>query len=284
MRNRVNLLIRTTKENYYSEYFSPQLSQKDLWKRLKSSGVNASSERQTITVTPNEINESFLRNYKDNTTSCGSQTNFQWNSFNFRIVDEAEVINALFEVKSNAVGLDELPLKFLKIILPLIISPIRYVFNRIIISGKFPRAWKMAKIIPVQKKPRNDSLENLRPISILPSLSKVFEKILKKQICNYITDNNLLTPFQSGYRPNHSTKTVMLKILDDIGFILDQGSSAEAKGLLDFSKAFDRISHSVLCRKLLNNFGFSSDSVSLIKSYLQGRVQTVYNNIQTFYL
>lgn len=200
-----------------------------------------------------------------------------WNSFSFHAVDEAEIINALFDIKSNAVGLDGVPLKFLKLLLPLIIKPVTHIFNSIIITNTFPKSWKNAKILPIKKKSKENSLENLRPISILPGLSKVFEKLLKNQMCFYINENNLLSPHQSGYRPKHSTKTVILKVVDDIGIMLDKGNSAILM-LLDFSKAFDTISHGILCRKLQHNFGFSCDAVLLIKSYLSNRFQAVHVN------
>lgn len=87
----------------------------------------------------------------------------------------------------------------------------------------------------------------------------------------------MLSCYQSGYRAKHSTKTVMLKVLDDIGIILDQGKPVLLV-LLDFSKAFDTVSHSIMCRKLRQIYGFSFDAVNLIKSYLENRFQTVLNN------
>lgn len=130
--------------------------------------------------------------------------------------------------------------------------------------------------MPIKKKSKKNSLENLRLISVVPGLSKVFEKLSKNQMCFYINENNLLSPHQSGYRPKHSTKTVILKVIDDIGIMLDKGKSAILM-LLDFSKAFDTISHGNLCRKLQHNFGFSCDAV-ILKSYLSNRFQAVHVN------
>lgn len=87
----------------------------------------------------------------------------------------------------------------------------------------------------------------------------------------------MLSKCQSGYRPGHSVKTAMIKICDDIGLALDRGNSV-IMILLDFSKAFDTISHSLLCKKLQNNFNFYKDAVDLISSYLKNRKQAVFSN------
>lgn len=117
----------------------------------------------------------------------------------------------------------------------------------------------------------------MRPISILCALSKVFERLLKSQICRFVEQNKLISSFQSGYRPKHSSKTAMLKIFDDVGFVLDNGKPVVLI-LLDYSKAFDTISHKILCRKLRHNFNFSMHATNLIESYLKDRTQTVFSN------
>lgn len=111
----------------------------------------------------------------------------------------------------------------------------------------------------------------------MSGLSKAFERIVKKQICTYVNENRLLSPHQSGYRPAHSTKTAMLKVIDDIGVVLDEGN-AVIMILLDYSKAFDTIAHSNLCQKLSSKFGFTEPAVDLIRSYLSNRHQAVFHN------
>lgn len=141
----------------------------------------------------------------------------------------------------------------------------------------FSQVLKQPKVIPIKKKPLLNSIQNLRPISILCVLSKAFEALLKKQVCEHVEEYNLLTRFQSGYRSKHSTKTAMMKVLDDIGIVLDNGKPVVLV-LLDFSKAFDTICHTKLCTKLQTNFGFSFEATQLVYSYLSERFQCVYNN------
>jgi Reverse transcriptase (RNA-dependent DNA polymerase) len=111
-------------------------------------------------------------------------------------------------VKSNAVGLDGIPLKFLKLILPGIISPVAHIFNK-------------TKIVPVAKVKDPCWLKDYRPISILPALSKALEKIMKDQIVLFCNERGLLNRYQSGFRSGQSTTTALLKITDDIGMDMD---------------------------------------------------------------
>jgi hypothetical protein len=132
-------------------------------------------------------------------------------------------------------------------------------------------------VIPIAKKSHPVKLEDFRPISILPAMSKILEIILKNQMTSYFLTENLLTDCQSGFRSGHSTTTALVKIVDDLTLKLESGEMA-ALILLDFSKAFDRINHDLLITKLKNRFGFSKSALALIKSFLSNRKQRVISN------
>ena len=100
-------------------------------------------------------------------------------------------------------------------------------------------AWKLAKVIPVAKKSGG-----YRPISLLPFLSKIMEKIMVSQINEFIASQNLLNELQSGFRKRHSCKTAILKVVDDLTKIIDSKQVA-ALILIDFTKAFDTVKHSI---------------------------------------
>jgi hypothetical protein len=117
-------------------------------------------------------------------------------------------------------------------------------------------------------------LSDLRPISILPALSKCLETLLKNQIVGFVSSRSLLSPFQSGYREGHSTGSAVLRVVDDVASAMDKGH-VSVLVLLDFSKAFDSVSHSRLCSKLQSFFSFSPGAVALVRSYLSGRSQRV---------
>ena len=188
-----------------------------------------------------------------------------------------EVLNAINKIKTNAMGLDEIPLRFIKLLLPLLIPYITYVFNKILSSSEYPTAWKDAKIIPVHKKSSTFQANDFRPISILPALSKALETIMKTQISSYLSENNLLCSVQSGFRRYHSTESALLNVTSDVRLNTDL-KHISLLLLLDFSKAFDTVNHNLLCSKLKNNFKFSSSAIKLIKSYLCDRRQCVIMN------
>lgn len=193
-----------------------------------------------------------------------------------RRLSDADVVEALLSVKSNAIGLDGINAKFIKLSLPVILPYITHIFNTILTTSVFPTEWKKAKIVPVPKKP-NCNLSEYRPIAILPFLSKVFEKALLAQIQKHLYDKKLLSSRQSGFRSKRSCKTALLFVVDEIRKGLDS-KELTFLTLLDFSKAFDTVNHSLLCAKLINHFSFSSQSAKLIHSYLVGRQQSVVVN------
>lgn len=161
--------------------------------------------------------------------------------------------------------------------LPLILPLIKHLFNTIIFTSIFPKAWKKIKVIPIKKKSSSCSVNNLRPISLLSALSKAFEKLIKFQLSDHVNRFDLLHPLQSGFRKGHSTDTALIKVHDDLARCIDRRGVAVLL-LIDFSKAFDRVSHVKLLNKLTSSFGLSLTAVSLLDSYLRDRFQTVFHN------
>jgi Reverse transcriptase (RNA-dependent DNA polymerase) len=147
----------------------------------------------------------------------------QSDHFIFRTVSFCDVKKAIRSVKSNAVGLDGIPLKFIKLLLPGKISPVAHIFNKTISSKTFPSAWKVPKIAPVAKVKDPCWLKDYRPISILPALSKALEKIMKDQIVLFCNERGLLNRYQSGFRSGHSNTTALLKITDELGMDIGYG-------------------------------------------------------------
>lgn len=273
LRNKVTQFVNKAKSNYMSSTFVSTSSSKELWKKLKKLNVISSDHSAKFNNSSDEINTYFGGNFtRDPMLSSIPPLNSQ--GFAFSPCTELEVFNAISSISSNAVGMDGLPLRFIKLILPSVITPITYLFNLFISTATFPRAWKIAKIIPIRKNPAGSSLNNLRPISILCSLSKAFEKILKAQVQAYIERNNFLSPYQSGFRSGHSTISALLKVHDDLHKFIDKKGIGFLL-LIDFSKAFDKVSHVKLLHKLSYQFNFSRNAIYLIQSYLKLRTQVV---------
>lgn len=192
--------------------------------------------------------------------------------FVFQRVPEEVVLNAIHSVKSEAIGLS-----FIKLLLPVISGIVTSLFNKVLASSTFPSAWKNAMVLPVAKKCRSQSCSEYRPISILPALSKALETVIKNQIMEHVTANSLLFDFQSAYRDFHDTSTALLHVTQWVHQAFER-QEIVLLVLLDFSKAFDSVSHSLLCSKLGRRFGFSECAVSLIESYLSHRHQSVWIN------
>jgi hypothetical protein len=133
---------------------------------------------------------------------------------------------------------------------------------------------KMSKILPIPKIPNPGELRDYRRISVLPSLSKALGVVMRDQMIRFIDGNRLLSPYQSGFRSGHSTATVLLKITNDIQRDCDW-RLVMLLLLLDFSKAFDIVRHSLLLKKLslFFKFGGNGNAVALIGSYLSDRFQ-----------
>lgn len=284
LRNIANRVCRDAKRSYFNHLFPPNSSQKTIWKNLSVLGV----VDRTITThnfKPDEINEQFTlaQSVISNIVFSDPVSHYNHSLLNtldelsFRGVATEEVYYAISCIKSNAMGLDGVCPKFLNLILPGIIQVITHIFNNILTTSVFPSDWKKAKVIPIPKKTKIETVDDLRPISILPFLSKVLEKLIELQISKFIEANKLLNPHQSGFRKSHSTSTALLKVHSDLLRQLDN-KKACVLVLLDFSKAFDTVPHILLLHKLRHNFNFSELAVKLISSYLLNRSQVVYCN------
>ena len=150
------------------------------------------------------------------------------------------------------------------------------IFNQSIRSGIFPREWKCAKVIPLFKEGNHSDLNNYRPISIVPIVAKVFERIIYDQVCSYLTENNLISSQQSGFRSLHSTVTALLEATNNWTFNVDKGS-VNAVVFLDLKNAFDTVDHTILLSKLFQ-YGICGIAYEWFRSYLDNRNQQCFVN------
>ncbi len=155
--------------------------------------------------------------------------------------------------------------------------PVCHIFNCSLRDGIFPRAWRAAKVIPIIKDNKNAfNGSNCRPISILPVLSKILERIVFDQILIYFTSNRIDSIYQHAYKRGHSTATALSQMTEEWLSHMDNRKIIGAV-LIDFSTAFDLIDHKVLLAKLCA-YGFKLNTMGWVKSYLYSRMQCIYFN------
>ena len=144
------------------------------------------------------------RNFTDYITKTTS-------SFKFQTVSETNVYKLLSSLNPcKSTGIDKIPAKIIRISAPIIANSLTRIFNTAIYSETVPPEWKLARVIPLHKNGPRNMLNNYRPISILPIVSKVFEKVLYGQLYDYFVVNNLLSQNQFGFRQFHSTASALL--------------------------------------------------------------------------
>ena len=192
------------------------------------------------------------------------------NNFSFCCISQLDVLECFHNIRSNAIGLDNLHPVFVKSLLPFLLPYITYIFNNILTKSVYPESWKIAKIIPIRK-----SNNDFRPIAILSYLSKVFEIVMYRQINEFFIRSKFFTDKQSGYRSKRNCTTALIDVVEDIREKVDNSEIAFLL-LLDHSKAFDTIDHKTLCHKLINLYNIGPSAVKLIFSYLNGRSQSIF--------
>ena len=198
------------------------------------------------------------------------QEGYSDNNFSFNPICESNMQNIINNIDSSkSYQKENIPPKILKDNVDICTMVLSSDFNKCIYNGTFPDNLKHADITPTFKKSERLHKINYRPISILPTLSKVYEKLLYFQIYNYF--NGIFSKYLCGFRKGQSTQHSLLYMLECLKNALDRGLCTGIL-LTDLSKAFDCISHDLLIAKL-HAYGFSKVSLNLINNYLCDRIQ-----------
>ena len=184
-------------------------------------------KRKTLEADTNELNKYFNQTGKRLTTTkphsndelknlIGSFPD-ENNGFQQQTVSCDDVEQCLRLLRNDcSTGHDNIPAMFIKPVVEYLISPRTFVLNNYMAANNFPDAWKTAKISPIPKIIQPVELKDYRPVSILPVLSKVYEKLVLQQLAVFIERESVYHQYQSGYRKNHSTASLLLKLHDDI--------------------------------------------------------------------
>ena len=172
------------------------------------------------------------------------------NSLSLFLTDPEEIIRVVskFPNKSSS-GFDGIPMHLMKSSIACVAEPISKIVNCTLQTGIFPELLKIAKVCPVFKDGESSLFTNYRPISVLPSFSKIFEKIVANRLLTYLEKNRILSPYQFGFRKNHSTFMAIADMYDKISSATDENKFSIGI-FIDLSKAFDTINHSILFKNL----------------------------------
>ncbi len=174
---------------------------------------------------------------------------------------------------SKSCGFDNISPKVIKAVINDISTVLCHIFNLSFNMGTVPVGLKTAKVSPIYKTGPIDFLGNYRPISVLPCISKILERLMYTRLSNFLTKHSIIGNSQFGFRKNHSTAMALTTIVDKIAHALD--SNDVTFGIfLDLAKAFDTVDHKIIIRKL-EHYGVRGIALNWFSSYLSDRKQTV---------
>ena len=183
----------------------------------------------------------------------------------------------MLKLKINkASGPDDISPKSVRTCTNVLVQPLSLLYNSCITSSTFPDDFKRAKINPLHKQMEKIFVDNYRPISLLNCFSKIFERLIHKQVINFLHKHALLYQYQCGFRENHSTTSALIEIIDGIKNDIDKGDFIIGT-YLDLKKAFDTVNHPILFEKL-EHYGIRGMPLQFFQSYLSNRKQYVFCN------
>ena len=302
-RNKLNSLIRIAERKHYHQLLENNKNNiKKSWSVLKEIIGNESStttcnmelkDGDNIVTNENEIahlfNDYFVTigsslSQKLPTVDNVSPTYFMKScnpeSMFVNPVSKEELNRVIQNLKNSSPGYDNLSPCIIKEFSDHLIDPLLHIINLSFSQGVFPDELKLAKVLPLFKNGDKMLINNYRPVSILPSLSKIYEKLMYDKLNSFLDQNDILNDHQFGFRSKHSTSMALSLLVDKILDALDNNELVLGV-FLDFSKAFDTIDHRILLKKL-EHYGVRGLSLSWFDSYLTCRKQFVsYNNAKS---
>ena len=301
-KNKLTCIIKLSKKNYLSKKFNQEKNNiKGTWKVINSllntrkNKVNPTyfcAESSKITGNK-EIADAFNKYF----VNIGSKLTSELplcntpidtflsercsNSFFLTPITQEEIVDTLNKLPAGkAPGFDELSSFVIKQAKYSLAKPLADIFNKALTAGVFPDGLKMAQVIPVYKKGSKHDIENYRPISVLSTFSKLFEKLICTRLTSFICKHNILSESQFGFRRNRSTDLATSYVVNKLCNDIDHNHFSIGV-FLDLSKAFDTVNHAILIRKL-EYYGIRGVALDLFKSYLRDRCQYVlYNSVKS---
>jgi hypothetical protein len=267
--NGMGEVIKDNPKRFWS-YFKSKSQYKSLPHVVKGANGSASSPQDKASLFNNYFFSVFTT--PDPDKPLPNIDSFQNPSLGSFSLKPKEVFDILINLDtSKAIGYDDMSPRVLKECAAELAPSLCEIFNRSLSQGKLPLDWLKANVIPVFKKNDRESVENYRPVSLLSIPSKVLERCIFNRVFPHIKDK--LHPLQHGFIKGRSTATQLLQVFHEVSAILDNAGQIDMV-YLDFSKAFDSVSHTLLLHKL-QNFGIHGKLHAWTRAYLSSRLQRV---------
>ena len=292
IKNKVNYKLALLRKNYYSRKIEQNKGNlRNTWKILKQAmgQGNKTNTLDNIFHNNQEIsednekakvcNEHFIavgqklaEDIPSTDESPTANITPTKTKFKFGYITVAQIENVIKRLINNkATGMNGIPNKILKDNSTYLSPFFEECFNLSIETNTFPDDFKIGKVAPVFKSGDKEDLNNYRPISVLPTIARIFERLLYNQLYDYLTVNKLLGDEQYGFRSLHSTAMALGKMSNQWLMDMDNGNLS-AVVFLDIRKAFDTVDHTILLQEL-SCYGIQGDSVKRLESYLTNRMQ-----------
>ena len=221
------------------------------------------------TDTKNKVLDSFARSNREKLPTRLPRVNT--GALNIIPVSLDELKRTLFSMPNKDSGIEgDIPLKILKMCFNAIGNVLLQIINASFVTETVPASWKRAIVIPIHKKNDPSKTANFRPITIVPAICKIVEKLVHSQLTSYLTHHHLFSTDQHGFMESHSTCTALLSVTDEIMQGMDR-SDVTLLTLIDLSRCFDVVDHAMLVNKLQQ----LQISTGWIQSYLEGHTQSV---------
>ncbi len=283
-RNKFTQCVRARKKQYYYDLCEQNKhNSRKIWQHVNSLlGQNHQSSENLVNCHDLNVINKFFSNLGPTTVADlpTSRCNYRdfitpvINSFVLSTVTSAELLNIINRLPNKcSCGFDGLNSYHLKSVAIHIANPLLQIVNKSFNNGIFPNVLKIARVTPVHKGGNSDQLINFRPISVLPTLSKIFERLIYNRLESFITKFHILSDYQFGFRKGHNTEMAVINAINYINKSIDSKVPVLAL-YIDISKAFDSLDHSILLEKM-HLLGFRGTIHKLISSYLKSRYQYV---------
>ena len=302
-RNMVTAVIRDKRKSYYEQKFSDfKTDMRKTWKLIneiisphsknKSCKFSLTDDNGSELTDPLDIANKFNNHF----SSVGQRISESFinhtgnhadyllgnhvNSMYFSPVSPNHINIIVNQLKNKSCDVHSLPVKLFKKLSNKVSPVLASLINNSLVLGKFPTKLKFANVIPLHKSGTKQCVNNYRPISLLSTYSKIYEKVVYGQLMEYFETNNIFYKHQYGFRQNKSTTQAILNLVSDIYSSLDDNDLYFSM-FLDLRKAFDSVSHSILLDKL-SHYGVRGIPLSWFHSYLSERKQSViFDNISS---